>query len=122
MTARIPTLLLALSLLPAFAAEKPRMETAKVLDQEIASHDGGLYIAPIGRATVAVPINRETNYVAVDTGTEVMEWMEATRTLIVLPVNGRIEFYREKNWFIVLDPRGKKHKFSLLSLRVKEGK
>lgn len=120
MNARI---LLALSLLPAFAADKaPMMETAKVLAQEIASHEAGVYVAPLGRATVAVPINRESNYVAVDTGTEVMEWMEATRTLIVLPVNGRIEFYREKNWFIVLDPRGKKHKFSLVSLRVKEGK
>lgn len=111
--------LLMLLILPALGADKPAMESARVLSQEFVTAERGVYVAPLGNGVAGVPITRETNYVVVRVGDQIMEWAETGRSQIVLPVNGVIEFYREKDWFIVLDPKRKKHKFALMRLTLK---
>jgi hypothetical protein len=104
------------------AEKKPTFESAKVLSQDMNSSPAGTYAAPIGNATVAMPLYRRSNHVVVETGTQILEWNEVGSTTIVLPVNGFIQFYRDGNWFIVLDSKNKKHKFALVGMRMKEPK
>lgn len=36
--------------------------------------------------------------------------------MLILPVNGFVDFYRDGNWFIVLDSKHKKYKFALVGM------
>jgi hypothetical protein len=105
---------------PATLAEKKQnWEKAKVLSQSLNSSQAGVYAAPIGTAVVGVPIYRTSNRVVVETETHRLEWSEATSPSVILPVNGVIQFYRDKDWFIVLDSKKKKHKFGLVGMTVR---
>ncbi|MGO9240655.1 MAG: hypothetical protein ACLQBJ_07565 [Bryobacteraceae bacterium] len=102
------------------AAEKPHnWQRAKVIYQKVGSYQAGAYAAPIGTAAIAVPIYRRSNVVVVETDTDRLEWSEAGRSTVILPVNGYIQFYRDGNWFIVVDSNKKKHKFALVGMTVK---
>ncbi|MGD0199144.1 MAG: hypothetical protein ABSD27_00180 [Bryobacteraceae bacterium] len=104
------------------AEKKYNWERARVLSQNMHSSPVGAYAAPIGNATIAVPIYRRSNYVVVETDTHRLEWSEVGSSAIILPVNGSIEFYRDGNWFIVLDSKKKKHKFALVGMTLKTDK
>ena len=55
------------------------------------------------------------NVVVVDVGRIRYQWLESrNRHPIVLTVNTDVRFYRDKNWFVILDSGGGKHKFSLI--------
>jgi hypothetical protein len=78
---------------------------------------------PIGTAAIAVPINGRSNVVVVDTGPTRYTWSEATRRgTIVLTVNAQVEFYRDGDWFVVLDSKGGKHRFALIGATAREQK
>ncbi len=100
----------------AFAAKHPEFQTAKVISQDIEAHqvDRG--------AMTGTPLIRYSNTVVVETAQERMTWSEVASYLtgtraqevvnaIPLPVNGTVQFYQDGNWFILLDPSKKKHKF-----------
>jgi hypothetical protein len=91
-------------------------EHGVVVSQNLSSSPAGTYAAPVGTATVAVPIYRRSNVVVVDTDVYRYQWSEVGRKPVILPVNGSIEFYREGNWFIVLDSKHKRHKFALVGM------
>ena len=95
-------------------------ERGKVVSQDLSSSPAGTYAAPVGTATIAVPIYRTSNVVVIETDSYRYEWSEVGRKKVVLPVNGLIEFYRDGDWFIVLDSKRKKHKFALVSMTAKE--
>jgi hypothetical protein len=103
----------------AFAGDKHQMERATVISQEMNSCAAGTYNAPVGTATVSVPIYRRSNIVVVETDDYTYRWSEVGNKTIVLPVNGKIEFYRDGDWFIVLDSKNKKHKFALIGMTAK---
>ncbi len=71
---------------------------------------------PLGRGLIGVPITRNSDIVVVETATQRLTWAEAGRKFVILPVNGTIHFYRDGNWFIVLDSKKNKHKFGLVHL------
>jgi tetratricopeptide (TPR) repeat protein len=96
--------------------EQHNWERGKVIAQDLSSSRAGTYAGPIGTATVAVPIYRRSNTVVIETDNYRYEWSEVGRSLVVLPVNGFVDFYRDGNWFIVLDSKQKKHKFTLVSM------
>jgi hypothetical protein len=73
----------------------------------------------MGTAMIAVPIYRQSNTVQVDVAQYRYTWVESGRNQIILPVGGRIQFYQDKNWFIILDSAGKKHKFGLVGQTVR---
>lgn len=100
----------------AFAADKHQIEHARVVSQDLNSSQAGTYNAPIGTASVSVPIYRRSNIVVVQTDTYQYEWSEVGRKTLILPVNDTIDFYRDGNWFIVLDANHKKHKFGLIGM------
>jgi hypothetical protein len=101
----------------AFSSEKQHnWERGKVIAQDLSSSPAGTYAAPIGTATVAVPIYRRSNAVVIETDNYRYEWSEVGRKMVILPVNGFVDFYRDGNWFIVLDSRHKKHKFALVGM------
>jgi len=108
----LSSLLLALTV----NAEKPHnWETAKVISQNLGSAAAGTYSAPIGDATVAVPLYRQWNVVVVETEQYRYEWQEQSERKVILTVNDYVRFYRDGNWFIVMDSKNKKHKFALTS-------
>ena len=100
--------------------KKPTFERAKVVSQDVNSSQAGTYAAPIGNATIAVPIYRTSNRVVVETGTQILEWSEIGKSVIILPVNGFVEFYRDGDWYIVLDAKKRKHKFAIIGMKTKE--
>lgn len=116
--------LFALTLLsPIFASsakKQPNWERGKVISQNLTSSPAGTYAAPIGTATVAVPIYRSSNVVVIETDDYRYEWSEVGRKPLILPVNGFINFYRDGNWFIVLDSKHKKHKFALMGMTTRD--
>ena len=104
----------------AFSDEKEhKTEHAKVISQNLSSSAAGMYNAPIGNSTVAVPIYRRSNVVVVETDDYRFEWSESGNKMLVLPVNGSVDFYRDGDWFIVLDSKHKKHKFALVGMTAK---
>lgn len=114
-------LLIAMVPIVAFSRDKEHeVEHAKVISQSMNSSQAGTYNAPIGSATVAVPLYRRSNVVVVETNDYRFEWSESGNKPIVLPVNGTIDFYRDGDWFIVLDSHHKKHKFGLVGMTAKE--
>jgi hypothetical protein len=103
----------------AFGGDKHEMEHGTVVSQDLNSSAAGTYDAPVGTARVSVPIYRRSNIVLIDTEAYTYQWSEAGNKTIILPVNGDIEFYRDGNWFIVLDSKHKKHKFALVGMTAK---
>ena len=106
-------------------AKQPEFQTAKVISQDIESHQ-------VDRGVMTgTPLVRYSNTVVVETAAERMTWSEvatyATGTkvnevvnAIPLPVHGTIQFYQDGIWYFVLDAAKKKHKFSLLHEEVIE--
>lgn len=105
--------------LAGFAKKQHESETARVVSQDIRTHqeDRGMM--------TNTPLVRYSNTVHVETATERMTWVEVstykmgTRTqdvveAIPLPVNGKIQFYRHGNFFVVRDASNKEHKFSMV--------
>lgn len=102
---------------PLSAAKKPvRWEAGHVVSQNLSSEQAGAYARPAGfGGTIAVPIYRSANVVVVDVGQFRYTWSELiNRHPLILRVNTDVQFYRDKDWFIVLDAKGGKHKFSLV--------
>ena len=95
------------------------MEHAKVISQNLSSSPGGTYNAPIGNSTIAVPIYRKRNVVVLETNEYLYELSESGGNMLILPVNGSIEFYRDGDWFVLLDSKHKKHKFALVGMTTK---
>lgn len=95
-------------------------ETAKVISQDLNAYNAGTVAMPIGTGIAAVPIRRRSNIVVVETATQRLTWSEAGKNTIILPVNGSVQFYRDGNWFIVLDSKNKKHKFGLIGMTTKQ--
>lgn len=112
--------LLLLCSISAFAKPNPPLETAKVISQDLETQDRGTAVMPLGRGVVGVPISRRSNIVLVETASERMTWGEDGngKNVIILPVHGTIQFYRDGKWFIVMDSSNKKHKFGILHLEV----
>jgi hypothetical protein len=99
--------------------KEPEWRTAKVISQEFQSSNGGAAAMPIGTMIVAVPINRISNIVVLDTETHRITLSEIGRKQIVLPVNENVRFYLDKGRVIFIDSNGKKHKFAIVGM-VKE--
>jgi len=100
----------------AFAKNTPQFEAAKVVSQNTSSEDRGYAVLPLGTGIVGAPIRRVSDVVVVETASQRMTWVEEGKSFVILPVNGTIHFYRDGQWFVVIDAKKKKHKFGLLHL------
>ncbi len=104
----------------AYAAKKPiPWETAHVVSQDISSETVGSHNAPyFGVGTPrTVTDSTATSKVVVDVGTLRYTWNERyVVNPVILVVNTDIQFYRDKDWFIVLDSKGKQHRFTLVGM------
>lgn len=108
----------------AFAKDKPPIvwEEARITAQTQDTAQGGIATLPIGTGIFTVPITRRTNTIDIETDRYVCQWVEdltKSKTFLVLPVGETIRFYRDKNWFILMDHNHKKHYFTLTSQRLK---
>ena len=104
------------TLVSATVAKKASVEwlSAKVLSQDMQTEHFGSASLPIGTAVVNVPLSRTSSTVVLDTGNEIVTWIEITKNgRITLPVNGSIRYYLEKGVPTVLDSAGKKHVFAV---------
>ena len=95
-------------------------ETATVISQDVTTYNAGAVAMPLGTGVAAVPIRRRSNIVVVETATERLTWSEAGKNTVILPVNGSVRFYRDGDWYIVLDSKDKKHKFGLIGMTTKQ--
>lgn len=101
--------------LPCLGKHKEKnWETGKVLSQEITTQDGGIIVAPVGRYVYGVPVTFYSSKMEVRVGGKVLTWRETGRPVLVLTVGEDVRFYRKKGLFIVLDKKGKKHKYELV--------
>jgi hypothetical protein len=106
-------------------AETPHQwEAATVVSQNLGSSRAGVYEGPLGSGRVTAPINLKSNIVVVETAGYKYTWQEFTRSpnwhhFVVLIVNEEVKFYRDGQWFVVLDSEGKKHKFTLIGAEKK---
>ena len=103
--------------LSALAKDAPRMRTAKVISQDIGAYNGGAAVMPMGTGLIGVPITRHSNIVVIQTDKARITLSEmANKHFIILPVNGDITFYTDKNVVVIVDGDGKKHKFGIAHL------
>ena len=98
-------------------AEKPPVwEQAHVISQDVSSQRNGVYAARIGTGVAAIPLYGRSNIVTVETKDYRYQWAESGRNTIILTVNDDVLFYRDGDWFVVLDNKNRKHKFSLVGV------
>jgi hypothetical protein len=99
-------------------AQEHKPDHGTVVSQNVSSSPAGTYTSPSGRVTV--PLYRRSNLVVAETDNYRYEWRESGNNKpLILSVNGPIEFYRDGDWFIVLDAKHKKHKFELVGMAAK---
>lgn len=110
---------------PAFAKTQP-IQTAKVISQQIDTDQ-------VDRGVVTgTPIVRYRNIVVIETAAERMTLAEVSnyvfgtstqdvRNAVPLPINGSVEFYREKNYLVIFDSDHRKHKFVITHLEAASG-
>lgn len=76
-----------------------RLSRCAIFRRRNSAHGGGL----------------DSNEQVVDVGTMRFTWSERFSVKpVVLTVNTDIQFYREKEWFVVVDAKGKQHRFTLV--------
>lgn len=119
MTAPRVALLLALAALcpaPLFARRKPlpTLETGIVVRQSLDSYNAGEAYMPLFGGIVGAPIVRRSNLVVVDTPGLRMTWSEADKKTLVFAEGDSVQFYREKNYYVVPEGRHKKFRFVLI--------
>jgi hypothetical protein len=102
----------------AYAEKSHDWEQGTVVSQNISAYNAGAVAMPIGTTIAAVPITRRSNIVVVDTTTARYTWSEIGKNIIILPVNGVVQFYRDGDHFILTDSNNKKHKFGLIGMTV----
>ena len=102
------------------ADKGPTWEVGKVLRQDYRSEASGTYSTAVGAGVAAIPVYRTFNRVTVETDAYVYQWAEIGRGAVILAVNGQVRFYREKDLFVVLDSKKKKHKFALVGMQAKQ--
>ncbi len=121
MDRRLTVMLALLSICGVVLAKKPiQWEVGHVVSQDMSSQNGGVATVPYGGAIITVPIRTSSNTAVVDVGNMRYMWAEVGNKRIVLIVNSDVQFYRDGNWFIVLDTKGGKHKFSVMAARQKD--
>ena len=96
------------------AKKQVPLQIGRVISQDIETRDRGTAIMPLYGGVVGVPISQRYDTVVIETHGHRMTWAEVGKRTIVLTVNGNVQFYQDKNYFVVLDAGGKKHKFVLL--------
>ena len=125
-----PKLLSAVVLIAALATAKTpiQWETGVVVFQNLGSQTVGAVVAPVGTAIVGAPIRENTNVVVIDTahyrytltepnlGGPILFRRSYSSNALILPVNGTVQFYRDGDWFIFMDSKHKKHRFSMAGM------
>ncbi len=96
------------------AKNKHPVQSARVVSQQITNYNNGAVVLPLYGGLVGAPIIRQSNIVIVDTDSARLTWSEAGRSIIVLTEGEEVNFYQSRDYFIVLDSRGRKHRFALL--------
>src|SRR6266699_3320025 len=97
------------------ANAKPDWQKAVVIDQLSSLSSGGADDLP---RMFGIPAKRQHKILALDTEQGFRVTLEETawrrEDFLVLTVNQSVSYYKEKDAFIMLDAKGKKHKFALL--------
>jgi hypothetical protein len=100
-------------------------ENGFAVSQETQSSPGGAIIRPMifSRGLIETVVTSQTHTVHVDTGQSHYTWVEDTRkarTFLVFRVGASFRFYRDKNYFVVVDHDNKRHFFILAGESVRE--
>ena len=94
---------------------KPDWQKAVVVDQLDTLRSGGADDLP---RMFGLPAKRQHKILVLDTEQGFRVTLEETawrlEDFLILTVNESVSYYREKDAFIILDLKGKKHKFALL--------
>ena len=99
----------------AFSAEKHHWEAAKVVSQDLSKELNGAYAIPLGSGGIAKPLYHHSNVIVLTNGKFIYTLSEHGKSFLIVTVNGEAHFYRDGDWFIMLDAHERKHKFSLIA-------
>ena len=92
----------------------PYWQSATVLSQNLTSSSSSLLLREHRKMTYPSWL---WNRVTVQTSSQVLDWCEVGTKPLALPVNGFIQFYRDGDLYVVLDRKGRKHKFAVVGSR-----
>jgi hypothetical protein len=97
------------------AKAKPDWQKAVVIDQLDTLYSGATDSLPMA---FGIPAKRQHKILVLDTEQGFRVTLEETawrlEDFLILTVNQSVSYYKEKDAFIMLDFKGKKHKFALL--------
>ncbi len=110
--------------LPGSAKNSMPLQSAKVISQKIDSFNDGARVMTMGDAMTGHPPVDASSTVVIETANSRLtlvetiharvSWIQKRPSALVLPVNGTIQFYRDGNWLVILDPNHKKHRFEIV--------
>lgn len=102
--------------LPAAARKPPVSHSAKVISQDLESYDNGTAMLPVGSILAAVPMRGVSNIVVLQSDRYRLTLRQVDRKTLILVVNSTVQYYMDGKWFIILDNRKKKHKFTAVHI------
>ena len=108
---RVTVVLSVVRLMAAADGFPPYWQGAIVVSQNLSSSSSTLRLREHRKTTYSDWL---WNRVTVQTTTQVLDWCEVGTKPLAFPVNGFIQFYRDGDLYVVLDKKGKKHKFAVV--------
>jgi TonB family protein len=109
-------------LLPAMeiglAEKKPvKTEKGKVTDQRVVMKETGAKATSTGGSILTMtPVYKKYNYIKIETEEHRYAMSQQNETPLMLTIGESVEFYREKDKLVLLDSKGKKHKFAVIQV------
>ena len=108
---RMAVILSVVCLMAAADGFPPYWQGAKVLSQNLTSSSSTLSVREYRKTTNPYWL---WNRITIQTTTQVLDWWEIGTKPLAFPVNGFIQFYRDGDLYVVLDKKGKKHRFAVV--------
>lgn len=89
-------------------------ETGLVVSQDQGAEKSGNYQGPLFGGQISMPLYARWNLTVIECDGYQYALAEPGRNLLILPINDEIQFYRDDGQLVMLDQRGRKHKFNIL--------
>src|SRR5262249_125679 len=115
------TLMVALLASPVLAKKKPTnqkaivWETGHVVAQNYYTQNNGTYVGSLPGGVIGIPLTSNQNLVVIDVGSLRYTWAEKGRNRLIFTTNADTSFYRDGDYFVVPDIKGKKHRFYIVA-------
>jgi hypothetical protein len=115
----LSVVILATLALPMSAEKKIAWENCDVVAQNVTSGPAGIQAYGNGSYLNMRVVQKQWNNVEIETFDMRIKLLEVGRSILILPVNGIAQYYRDGDAYVFLDTKNHKHKFSLVGMEKK---